>query len=375
VKKYKEEEIYLLQEDIANSVADTLKLNLKIGKAKPSKLFGGFGGTDNYEAWKYYLMARIQLYDLKDQAKESIDRAISLDPNYPHAWALKGLVHFMVASFFSNADEMPLEKTSALNAALHAIELEPSLGKAYLTLGTVHMMKGNFIEAERAYQKGINLTNESIDYFDYGLTLHYNVVGRLKKCTEFLDEARKNDPFKQSLYSTNILSLGFMGDIEGAEKEYQLGKDIFGNEWNIGHEVITLLRFGSGNILSTDEIVYSSKIYDSVKRYLDSPEKGLAELREFCSEKNKLTEKEITDISVWAAYFGDPEFAMDALETGVETNSMGLFKIWLPVMQEVRKLPRFKKLVRDSGLLEYWNEFEWPDRYCRPVGNYDFECD
>ena len=371
-KEYKEKEIYSLQKDIADRVADTLKLSLKIGKAKSSKLFGG---TDNFEAYKYYLMARIQLDKGKYQAKESINRAISLDPKNSYAWALKGLVHFMIAFSFCTADETPLEKTSALNAALHAIELEPNLGKAYLTLGTAYMMKGDFIEAERAYKKGINLTNEPIDYSDYGLTFYYIVVGRLKKCTEFLDEARKNDPFDKNLYATYILSLGFKRNIEGAEKEYQLGKDMFGDEWPYGDQVITLIRLSYGNTLSATEIVYSSKIFDSMKGYLDSPEKGLAELHKFYSEKNKLSEKDITDISVWAAYFGDPELAMDAIETGMKTNAMGFFKIWLPVMQDVRKLPRFKKLVLDTGLIDYWKEFGWPDFYCRPAGDDDFVCD
>ncbi|HEX6610696.1 MAG TPA: hypothetical protein VF051_07960, partial [Hyphomicrobiaceae bacterium] len=40
----------------------------------------------------------------------------------------------------------------------------------------------------------------------------------------------------------------------------------------------------------------------------------------------------------------------------------------------VRKTERFKKIVRDQGLVAYWRERGWP-AFCRPVGADDFVCD
>jgi hypothetical protein len=40
----------------------------------------------------------------------------------------------------------------------------------------------------------------------------------------------------------------------------------------------------------------------------------------------------------------------------------------------MRKLPRFKEFVRQSGLVDYWREYGWPDM-CRRLGENDFECD
>jgi hypothetical protein len=39
----------------------------------------------------------------------------------------------------------------------------------------------------------------------------------------------------------------------------------------------------------------------------------------------------------------------------------------------VRKLPGFKAMVREAGLVDYWRAHGWPD-YCRPVGDADFSC-
>ena len=46
---------------------------------------------------------------------------------------------------------------------------------------------------------------------------------------------------------------------------------------------------------------------------------------------------------------------------------------WRPVMADVRKLPGFKDLVRERGLVDYWREFGWGE-HCRPLGDTDFEC-
>ena len=39
----------------------------------------------------------------------------------------------------------------------------------------------------------------------------------------------------------------------------------------------------------------------------------------------------------------------------------------------LRQDPRFRKLVVDSGLLDYWRKWGWSD-YCRPDGD-SFVCD
>lgn len=45
-----------------------------------------------------------------------------------------------------------------------------------------------------------------------------------------------------------------------------------------------------------------------------------------------------------------------------------------PILAGMGRLPGFKGLVRDIGLLSYWRESEaWPDS-CRPLGTEDFEC-
>jgi adenylate cyclase len=359
-------DILSIQEDIAIAVADELKLTLGIGKSLKQ-----LGGTNNLKAYELYLVAKGQFYEEDpNRTLESIDAAIAQDPGFALAWALKGMVHYLLAST-SPVDRLSLEQDECLNAALRAIELESSLGKAYLSLGSAYMMRGEFIEAEKVYRKGMELTTESIDFFEYGLSAHYFAVGYLRKSNILLEEARRKDPLKPFLRAVYMLSLGLLSDMERVEEEYERGKSIFGDQW--GDEFLTWVRFGAKEDLTINDIPESMRSRNLVK-YIESPEEGLAELRRLYSSDENISIQDVTNITFGTAYLGDPEFALNTIEKRVSITAGYLMNCWYPVMKEVRQLPRFKEFMREIGLVDYWKEFGWPD-LCRPIGDDDFVCD
>jgi len=370
-------DIFAVQEDIARAVAAELKVTLGIDHSLQP-----LGGTDNLEAYEHFLVARGQINnEVWDRAIGSIDAAITLDSRFALAWALKSYAHVRSALTEQSADLISLGLDAGLSASLRAIELNPSLGKAYLSLGSIHTARGSFIKAGLAYQKGLELTNESIDYFDYGLTEHYAVVGYLRKHHEIIEELRLNDPLQPLLCGVYVLSLCLVGDMERVEEEYERGKEIFGDQWGTGDAFITVFRLGVKDVLSINDLPESTRdrmlagrFRVMVLEHLDSPEEGLAELHRIYNNDDNLSRQDFNTINLWAAYFGDPEFALDAMERYVNLNKSGLYYFWTPLMKEVRQLPRFKEFVREIGLVDYWKEYGWPD-LCRPVGDDDFACD
>ena len=51
-----------------------------------------------------------------------------------------------------------------------------------------------------------------------------------------------------------------------------------------------------------------------------------------------------------------------------------MMSFWSPLQAEMRKLPGFKELVREVGLVSHWRTTgEWGE-FARPVGGEDFEC-
>ncbi len=44
-----------------------------------------------------------------------------------------------------------------------------------------------------------------------------------------------------------------------------------------------------------------------------------------------------------------------------------------PFMDEVRQTKRYKEIVLQLGLVDYWRSNGWPDM-CHATSDYDFEC-
>jgi hypothetical protein len=107
---------------------------------------------------------------------------------------------------------------------------------------------------------------------------------------------------------------------------------------------------------------------------LDDPRAALAELRRLAADPDfpKFTIAQSV-LAAWAAYFGDPALSLQLLHS-VPTDASQTFVLWRPILKDMRRLPGFKDLVRDLGLVTYWRASgNWGD-FCRPLGKEDFEC-
>jgi hypothetical protein len=93
------------------------------------------------------------------------------------------------------------------------------------------------------------------------------------------------------------------------------------------------------------------------KKNIYSPEKGLTELLRFYNDNENLSSSNLMGIAIWAAYFGDPEFALEAIERSAKLQAITLCMSWSPLFHEVRQLPRFKEFVREIGLVDYWKQY------------------
>jgi hypothetical protein len=79
-------------------------------------------------------------------------------------------------------------------------------------------------------------------------------------------------------------------------------------------------------------------------------------------------------VAYYASAIGDTDLAMSAMRRGVVDMGGGLANFWVASSPETRNDPRFKQMLRDTGLVDFfvasghWNDF------CAPVGKDDFQC-
>jgi hypothetical protein len=114
-------------------------------------------------------------------------------------------------------------------------------------------------------------------------------------------------------------------------------------------------------------------LYAPVLTQFDSPERVVLMLRDAYLDEELQWPSKLHDIAVLAAYFGDPQFALQVIGQDLRTSTVRLFTLWYPVMSEVRQLPEFNNLVSELNLVEYWRAYGWADA-CQPLGDNDFTC-
>jgi adenylate cyclase len=363
-------DIFEVQEDISKAVAEGLKATLGVGYLKKS------GGTDNASAYELYLKAKGQYNDLElGRALGTIKAALLLDPEFALAYALKAEIYNNRVARVGDK-QISEELDEGLKASQKAIELAPDLAETQYALGMTKTLKGDWVGAEQAYKKALELVTDKSSCCNVEFYLQYECLGYLERAKQIVEAQIKKDPLNKTRHSQYIDILVVSGDIQGAMEENKRAEELFKDEWR-DDAVKYSIRFSHGETIPKDELPEEVLAeHNAFGIDLEAPEKSLVAYRRLYTDRggDSWGISGLVSLSMYAAYFGDPEFAMELLEKA-GTQRVGVITIiWIPVMKEVRQLPRFKEFVREIGLVDYWNEFGWPD-LCRPVSDDDFVCD
>jgi eukaryotic-like serine/threonine-protein kinase len=179
---------FSLEDRIFNGITTALSIQL----SPAEKLAAAFRGTNNPDAYNYYMQARGYLEDAtnpsgSDSAIILLKQAIADDPNYGKAKADLGSAYW--AKYSTTKDKSYIPKARALcneavsagnaGAAGHvclgtlenstgnydkavdefktAVQLEPANDEAYVGLGAAYERSQNPAEAERTYQRIVKL--------------------------------------------------------------------------------------------------------------------------------------------------------------------------------------------------------------------------
>lgn len=185
------EDIFSVQDQIAGRVASALKSTLWEGAIAHQAR----NRTDNFEAYKAYLMAMHYDREMHKGGQEQLvlvrkyaEEAVELDPNFVPAWALLALVYLNRMGFRMSLEEAhPL----ARNALEKAIALDPENPSVLLQLAELYRGEGKKREALTLFEKVRSLAPDAphADYATLLLTL-----GMVDRALRELELCNDSDP-------------------------------------------------------------------------------------------------------------------------------------------------------------------------------------
>jgi tetratricopeptide (TPR) repeat protein len=200
-------------------------------------------------------------------------------------------------------------------------------------------------------------------------------VDKARDAAPGLEAARRRDPLDVGVYIFLAEAYANSGDLDTAIEIQDLGLGIegVGTELLRPASLITALGKGDRALIEARIALNAGGEFEPVQKLLGNRGEALKALRPaIASAGNPVVQQ---GGALWAAYLGDPAYSLEVLNrTRDRTPTLILgYQLWRPVMADVRKLPGFKDLVREMGLVQYWREFGWGE-HCRPLGEDDFEC-
>lgn len=214
------EDIFEIQEEIARSIVDKLKIEL--GEDHKTRLVKRY--TENLEAYNLYLKARFHLNKrTEDGLKKGIaycEEAIAKDPDYAPAYS--GLADGYILQGFSGLVPPREVMPKAREAAQKALELNDSLAEAHTSLACFKAVyEWDWPGAEAEFKRALALNaNYATAHHWYAI----NYLVPLERYEEALSEirlAREIDPMSEVINATVGLIFYFMNRYDEAIAQYQ----------------------------------------------------------------------------------------------------------------------------------------------------------
>lgn len=371
------EDVFAIQEEIARTVANSLRLTLAAGS-------GDDGGTRNFTAYDEFLAGRAGLnknFSYIDSATVAhLERAVQLDPNYLTAWIW--LIDAYTRQLFS-VDQREAARKRQTDAIAHVVSIAPDSQFARIAQSYGALVKPDLVEAGQLLSASLGAPS-SIGWrtrLRYGQFL--GLTGRGKDAVPVLQQVHADDPLDLFAWQVLAGAYGGAGDFEKAASERAALLAQSGG----GTLIERSLGMGSAMQRGDHEAVLQElRAYQSIDphlgpvlwRHRDNLAAAVPELA--ATLRNDSLNRDIylaTRVAAWAGYLGAPDVALEAMKSAAR---LGLSletwagQIWSPTFAEARRMPGFKGLARELGLVDYWRATgNWGD-FCKPVGNDDFEC-
>ena len=375
--------VFAVQEEIATAIAGALQvpLGLKQGETLVSNRM------IDPASYEDYLRARA-MYHARNigDAAAILERVVGRDSNYAPAWGLLAQVYEMSPTYTEPVRGIPMDQArlviqsaygKAEKAAREAVRLDPKLARGHAALGYFESARRNWAEADDEFKQALALDPDDPDTLHMA-SLQMFATGRVKQALRARLTLRTREPFVPifNIYTALALQLnGRTGEaipiLEAAPSEGGIGVQrnnflalAYATAGRYALAADTILAIRTDQVLDMKaEVQEAEQLMRNAPAKIDAPEPTAA--------------SQSTGLNFVFAFTGAPTRVLDSMEYAIAinwANNGGVWLVWHPAFVAARKTERFKALMRNAGLVDYWRARGWPD-LCHPVGTDDFVCD
>lgn len=364
-------DIFQVQSEIANSIANSLKEPLGIDDITPipTRYL-----TEDMDAYELYLRGNeaFNRRVVKEDIIASIsylEQAVALDPEFANGWSALSAAYAAAPWWYVKDRTLQEYLDAAVDAADRAISLDPDLAYPF-------GIKASIAENREPYDatESLRLFQMALERDPKNQTMHHwRGVSLLHM--GFFEESVAEQQVCLDIDPNSAICLFYMSFALQCLGRHEEASDVFAKMleysgmYGILVEVPALLLMGD----KTAALVASRGLEElsgaPVAEWIEAMENEDADI-EFGLAKFDLwaaeNEVDLSQYPELLAAFG----AYDRIEYSV----VGEPWYWLPTYKNFRASPQFKWMIREFGRLEFWQTRGFPPQ-CRPLGADDFECD
>jgi len=374
-------DVFVIQEDIAIAIAEALRITL--GQGPGSRLVSSRNVSP--ESYEQFLRARPLVrarFTGVPQAIAILEPLVARDPGYAPAWALLASCYAMLPAFGSPYEiakrRLNIEQfwPKAEEAARRAIQLDPNLADAYFALSRLQTLRGRPVAAEDLISKALALDPHNPD----ALALHMEILSNVGWKKEAVAAAQRLRALEPYVPTWNEDAAEILWENEQYDAAIMIMKSLI--ERPTGPTSLAMIYASLGRYSDAANVLESAlKDGRSKLPGWETEWHTAAALLRTAPAIAMLPQNpaRLQRASFAYLYVGAPDHALDYYEdtitsglTGGQGNNFGY--LWHASYAPVRKTERFKSLMRDAGIVDYWRQRGWPD-LCRPTGTDDFVCD
>ncbi|MEP7312646.1 MAG: TIR domain-containing protein [Pseudomonadota bacterium] len=370
--------VFAVQEEIAKDVAKALSVRLDL-----SDLPRAQGGTTNVDAYDRYLEARaawsqggpmaVSAAKVEKLARESVE----LDSGFGAAWIMLRTALAVLQEFDPERSRLLSQEMVEIRARI--IALAPDAPGTQLMIANELQAQHKWAEAE-AVLRTVSVVGVGADEQLAEFLAH---VGRAAEALQIYERVVRREPLSRAVSESMLFMLFIAHRQQEAWAETQRSRTLPGDHRRIEYStMLQMLRNRETNRAALEAqirlvqsfgplpTIYDQRLLDQ----LDDPGGARQELQKAYADPVHRDTSRIGNVIVYADAFDDRDLALEAMRRmTVERNSGHQF-MWMPYRTSLRADPRFKLIVRELKLDEYWRSTgNWSD-YCKPLGNVDFEC-